>query len=177
MKENQIGIKYGRLTVLEYFGIKVSPCGTKNELYNCGCECGNEKIVMIKNLRKGNTKSCGCYKAETSSRNGYQIKHGHNKKRKTSLTYISWQRMKQRCTYIKDKNYDIYGGRGIKVCHRWINSFENFLQDMGERPSKLHSIDRIDPNGNYEPNNCRWTTMKEQQNNRRNNKRNAKSKA
>jgi hypothetical protein len=82
--------------------------------------------------------------------------------------YHAWEGMKARCYYEKDKNYKYYGGRGIIVCERWVNSFDNFVSDMGEAPTKKHSIDRIDVDGNYEPTNCRWATMTVQIRNRRN---------
>lgn len=93
-------------------------------------------------------------------------KHGHSVGEKPSTTYNSWAAMKQRCYDPKRSNYAYYGGRGIKVCDQWINSFDQFLADMGERPEGK-TLDRIDVNGNYEPSNCRWVTAKEQTSNRR----------
>lgn len=93
------------------------------------------------------------------------IKHGMSH----SPEYRSWTQMKNRCSNHRCKFYPIYGGRGIEVCARW-GDFQGFFQDMGQRPTIRHSLDRIDPNGNYEPGNCRWATSKEQQRNRRNNR-------
>ena len=83
--------------------------------------------------------------------------------------YVCWKSMKARCVNSNRKDYSRYGGRGVKVCAQWMNSFENFLKDMGERPSKDHSLDRIDPAGNYEPGQCKWSTSKQQSRNRRSN--------
>jgi len=97
-------------------------------------------------------------------------KHGHNKNGKTP-EYTTWARMKDRCFNKNSKDYPDYGGRGITVCERWVNSFQNFFDDMGTKPSPKHSLDRFpDVNGNYELYNCRWATQKEQQGNRTNNK-------
>lgn len=148
------GEKYNRWTVL-----KVLP----DAIRLCRCECGTVKPVFRNALRRGMSKSCGCFKADK------QLKHGHATPGAHSPTYNVWHGMMQRCFNEKTSGYKYYGGRGIKVCVRW-QTFENFLADMGERPEGL-SIDRYPNNdGNYEPGNCRWATAKEQNNNSRHNR-------
>jgi hypothetical protein len=152
---NQIGDRFGKLTLIE------SPKSThKNnrKIWLCRCECGNETTVIENNLRRGIVNSCGCLRFTATRKHGQ-----HNKS-----IYIVWAAMKQRCLNPKDCNFHKYGARGIKVCDRWL-AFENFFADMGERPSNEHSLDRIDNNGHYEPDNVRWATREEQQRNKRDN--------
>lgn len=133
-------------------------------LWRCLCDCGNIADVHVSNLRTGETKSCGCL-----SHLGNRLTHGHRKGKKNSLTYSSWCSMKKRCYDKTGEHYEYYGGRGIVVCDRWVNSFENFLEDMGERPKGL-TLERNNNDGNYEPTNCKWATKEEQARNKRNNK-------
>jgi hypothetical protein len=153
------GDRYNRLTIIR----EVEPQIIKNfarirRRFECKCDCGNIWIGNLFALRNGTTKSCGCYNLEK--------KTTHNKKH--TKEYRVWLNMKTRCYNPKDISYKNYGGRGIRVCDRWINSFENFYTDIGPKPNPEYSIDRIDVNGNYEPSNCKWSTIIEQNMNRRN---------
>ena len=148
------GRKYGRLTVIRF-----NDRDKHNNInYLCRCVCGNEKVVTGSHLRSGDVKSCGCWLRE------FKAIHGMSR----SATYNSWESMMGRCFNENDDRYSSYGGRGITVCDRW-RKFENFLYDMGERDKWL-SLDRIDNDGNYTPENCRWATASEQQRNRRANR-------
>lgn len=153
------GIRFGRLIALSIAGKERD----RHLRWNCICDCGNNTIVSSTNLIQGNIISCGCYKKEKMS-NKFKT---HNKS--NTKEYNSWKSMKIRCYLDRAKEYHNYGGRGITVCERWRNSFENFLSDMGECP-KGYSIDRIDNNGNYEPGNCRWADYITQANNTRANR-------
>ncbi len=132
-------------------------------LVKCLCICGNKTIVRKPHFLSKHTKSCGCYKKELIGK--LNRTHGLRKTR----TYRCWFNMKTRCNNKNTLNFKDYGGRGITVCDEWINSFEIFLENMGVCPSNNHSIDRIDVNGNYCKENCKWSTIIEQNNNKRNN--------
>ena len=155
---DMIGQKFGKLTVLEELPERYKD-GSKQ--YKCICECGNYTNVVGYSLRKGNTKSCGCLNHEP-----HTIIHG---KYKTRL-YKIWQGIKRRCYNKRFKHYKNYGDRGIVVCDEWKNDFMAFYNwSMSNGYKDNLTIDRINVNGNYEPNNCRWVTRKVQQNNTRRN--------
>lgn len=137
----------------------------------CLCDCGNLGVVSTGNLSSNLSKSCGCLNLEVAIeriRKVSVVTHGHTRHRRTSREYNSYQAMIRRCTDRNYKRFKSWGGKGIKVCERWLEGFENFLADMGPRPEGK-TLDRWpDPYGNYEPGNCRWATPKEQAQNWRN---------
>ena len=157
------GEKYGRLLIIEFAG--VSTKGQRQWL--CQCDCGNKHITITANLlSRSKVKSCGCYKMERIIALG-----GRNKKHGMEGTpeYKAWVGMRKRCCSPNNASYASYGGRGIRVCDEWMTSFENFFRDLGPRPGPGYSLERIDVNGNYEPTNCKWATIAEQNRNRRDN--------
>lgn len=154
---NLSGKKFGRWTVIDRDTSKKH----KKSMWNCVCECGEKRVVQGYNLSSGSSRSCGCLSSDTAKHNNST--HGLS----NTKEYATWERMIQRCENESHRDYNDWGGRGIRVCSQWRLSFETFLEDMGHRPSDSHSIDRIDNDGNYEPSNCRWATKSQQIRNRR----------
>lgn len=157
--QNLVGRTFNQLTVLEHGGYRQFS-NSRESTWKCRCACGAELTVPQRYLVTDGTKSCGCIVGK------HKRTHGAS----DTPEFRTWSAMLSRCTSASSKSFKDYGGRGIKVCERW-QSFENFLADMGSRPSPAHSIDRKDNDGDYEPNNCRWTTDVEQSNNRRSSRR------
>lgn len=151
------GQKFGKLLALKRVGSRRSFA-----LWFCVCDCGKHCEVVSHHLIGGKAKSCGC------ARN---IKHGYARAGQVIREYMIWAGIIQRCENRNLPEYPYYGGRGIRVCDRWRNSFVNFFDDMGPRPSKDYSIDRINPDGNYTPENCRWITRSENSKRARRNKK------
>jgi len=158
------GQKFGRLTVIE----RVSNSKHSRSMWLCKCDCGIEKIILGNDLHRNHTKSCGCLRKETTRQRF--TKHGHSKKGKVTKIYSIWLSMIQRCTNPKNKNYHHYGGRGITVCKRWSNSFENFNKDMAKEWKLKLTIERKNNDKGYCKNNCYWATWSQQQRNKRNNR-------
>ena len=146
---DRTGDKYGRLAVLH----REPNTKSGRVAWLCGCDCGEEVVVLGEALSSGDTRSCGCLQREEA---------GHKHGLRYHQLYDTWLGMKQRCTNINHKNYDRYGGRGIQVCDEWMLSFPQFLADMGEKDDPSLSIDRIDNDKGYYPENCRWATPQQQ---------------
>lgn len=160
-----IGNKYNRLLVLKEGKSYKTISGHSKRTINCICDCGKCKDYEWQSVVKGRTKSCGCYSRDTASDRMItkNTKHGMY----GTVEYNTWQSMKKRCLSKNHRSYKHYGGRGITVCSEWVNSFDNFLNDMGCRPSNLYSIERVDNNKGYSKDNCIWVLNDKQSQNQR----------
>lgn len=156
---NRTGHAYGRMTVLSFVEMHAT-----NAKWLCRCECGEEKVVYGCHLASGKIVSCGCFNTDQLVERTRT--HGFSKE----TEYHIWQTMKARCLNPNHDAYKHYGGRGIRICERWLGSFENFFEDMQERPSLQQTLERRDNGGDYTPENCYWATRSEQGNNTRANR-------
>lgn len=154
-----VGRKFHRLTVMCFEEKR-----GKQLFWKCLCDCSKETVVLGTALRVGKTKSCGCLRRD------FNFKHGHAGDNSKSATYVAWTHAKSRCYDPANKKYKHYGGRGITMCDRWLESFADFLADMGEKPRRGLTLERVNNSGNYEPGNCEWRTYTDQNNNLRSNR-------
>ena len=162
-----IGSRFGRLVVVSELPRRIAPNGISLRMWQCKCDCGKMTAVSTSSISGArHVKSCGCLigdrARERCTKHGFAASRG-----KRMPEYIAWMNMRKRCSVSEGhRDYQYWAGRGIKVCERWQN-FSTFFADMGSRPSKKHSIDRINNDGHYEPENCRWATPLQQNRNRR----------
>ena len=156
-KHPEVGQKWNRLTAVSRSG----DITKKGNIWIFRCDCGVEKEIVAKEVRSGNTKSCGCLQLEHAKK-PTNIRHGM----RASPEYSSWTEMKRRCLSPNHRSYKAYGGSGITVCKEWAGSFEAFYKDMGPKPDPSYSIDRIENELGYYPGNCRWSSSAEQNRNK-----------
>ncbi len=164
VKRLELGSRFGKWIVIKEVGLKIAVSSRRKQrklFYLCLCKCGNQSEVSASHLRTNETKGCMLCRKNAS------LVHGMY----GTGIYRRWVNIKSRCCRDNDKSFSYYGGRGIKLCDRWLK-FENFYADMGDIPFEGAQLDRIDPDGNYEPSNCRWVTSLENNNNRRNSPKN-----
>lgn len=157
---------FARLTTIQY-----APSKNGHKMVKCVCECGKEVITRASALVSGNTKSCGCLNDEMCKAMAKSNTHlfVYDENGNTKPEYNTYRHLKARCYNPKNKKYKDYGARGIKVCDRWLESYANFISDMGPKPGPEYTLDRINVNGNYEPSNCQWAIPVVQSNNQRRN--------
>lgn len=157
------GQRFGKLVVLEEAESYERSDGRFDRRVRSLCDCGQICIHRVADLRDGSARSCGC-----SRREGFTtFIHGEARRNNKTPEYQAWTDICRRCTNPDFKQWKDYGGRGIRVCDEWLNSFDAFLSHVGRKPSPKHSIDRIDNDGHYEPGNVRWATRSEQERNKR----------
>ena len=160
------GKRFGRYTVIDFDSFKYFKNGSRIAYWLCRCDCGTERSVCSSGLTSGKSNSCGCLSKEVASKTHSKYDGGSN-----NPLYRKWVKMKDRCYNPKNKSYIHYGARGIKICEDWLHSYDSFMKwALNNGYNKSLSIDRIDNNGNYEPNNCRWVDKKTQAKNKRTNK-------